>query len=1071
MRRILASISLMLLSSTAFAQKAAPQYTSLWSLGDSLSDVGRTYARTKAISDAACTRIFCSDITNITQPMGNLYFNGRFSNGLVWAEYLSKLNNIPYDSKKNLAWGGAVTGSPLSPKYELLIHLEDQVSQFKNGVTGNEFSRFNITPTATQLKYQDASSYGTKPLITLWIGGNNFRQIIEDNTVTIPGTWLTPEITYTRSSLDAQRKLLVENVPKDLRAINTTISGRKDIAQQGATYYVPTVADVSTTPKFASLPPAQGQPLSAAVKQTNRDLKAALYNLEDEFKQSNPLTRLVVIDSAAMLAEVQRDPASYGFLFAKTNCVDSETGKYTNGCNAANVGDYLFWDQFHPTTKGHEMIAQYAQTTDYLEYGAAVTLTQPYVANIEIRNRDFNGTIAGTGSMIKQGEMTLTLAGQNTYSGGTRIDNGWVRVASDTNLGARSGALTLQGGGIRASQSFTMQRDVRVNASVSYGEIGGSRFGGAFFVDPNAVLTLQNNTISGTGSIRKDGAGTLDIRSTVADARDLTQVDAGLLKINTTGAYRSAVVNIGVEGALGGSGTIIGSVNNAGRLLPGNSIGTLTIQGDLIQQDSGSYQLEVDTNRTDNLIVTGTMTLDGDVNVVTDATDKLTNQTFTVARSTGAMAGQYDEVVDLSPFLSETLSYSANSVSVTFARNFAAPAVTANQRAVAAHLNASYQTGAQGDLDNVFYGLDTTGTNAVGAAALDQLSGQSIGNLLTADAVQRGQFTRALEDRISARRSGRGNGDLGANASMLSLGADSAGLGGALQDASTAVAQSGPGQKGAGDGAVSAWARVLGGPTSVGGAGAFDMTGVGVLLGVDKALGNGLVGISLGYGNFDNNGYNGGNSSADSYQVSLYGSLQSGHWFLDGTLGYAYSDYATNRALTFGNLTRVATASPNGNDVTFSLKSGGVLALGAFTAEPSLGFDWYHLSRSAFSEGYAGSAGLNVDSATLDLVMPSVGVRLATTYAFGAISLSPELSARYYYNFGDTNVGTTAGLIGAPALPFTVDTTGIGRNIGVLSAGLSAQQGEHLRVFGQYELSLSDDVTAQAFSAGLKYTW
>jgi outer membrane autotransporter protein len=167
----------------------------------------------------------------------------------------------------------------------------------------------------------------------------------------------------------------------------------------------------------------------------------------------------------------------------------------------------------------------------------------------------------------------------------------------------------------------------------------------------------------------------------------------------------------------------------------------------------------------------------------------------------------------------------------------------------------------------------------------------------------------------------------------------------------------------------------------------------------------------------------------------------------------------------------VATASPNGNDVTFSLKSGGVFALGALTAEPSLGFDWYHLSRSAFTEGYAGSAGLGVDSASLDLVMPSVGVRLATTTSFGAISLSPELSARYYYNFGDTNVGTTAGLIGAPALPFTVDTTGIGRNIGVLSAGLSAQQGEHLRVFGQYELSLSDDVTAQAFSAGLKYTW
>ncbi|MFG1413229.1 autotransporter domain-containing protein [Xanthobacter sp. VTT E-85241] len=1069
MRRILASISLVLLSSTAFAQKAAPQYTSLWSLGDSLSDVGRTYDRTSYLSTVGSVigGVFTGGglSVDITQPKGPLYYKGHFSNGQVWVEYLSKLNNLPYNADRNLAWGGAVTGTPYSNALAAVVqHLEQQVGQFDDKITGIKRAWYDPR---SNVPAEPASSYGNKPLITFWIGGNNFRQQIED---TNWYTFISNRTAY-YSTLGTQKEILLKNIPDDLRTINATINNRKDIAQLGATYYVPTIADVSTTPKFIGLSDADRLPLSATIKDTNRELKARLYNLGDEFTQANAQTRLVVIDSAALLAEVQRNPTAFGFKNARDNCVDSETGKYTNGCSAANVGDYLFWDQFHPTTKAHEMIAQYAQTTDYLEYGAAVTLTQPYVANIEIRNRDFNGTIAGTGSMIKQGEKTLTLAGANSYKGGTRVDNGLVRVSSDRNLGDASGVLTLQGGGVSASQSFTMLREVRVNASVSYGEIGGTTFGGTFNVDPGAVLTLQGSALSGTGSIRKNGAGTLDIRTSVTSSRDLTQVDAGLLKINTTGEYRTKVLNIGAQGSVGGSGIIVGTVNNAGRLLPGNSIGTLTIQGDLIQQDSGSYQLEVDTNRTDNLIVTGTMTLDGDVSVVTDATDKLTNQTFTVARSTGTMVGQYDEVVDLSPFLSETLSYSANSVSVTFARNFAAPAVTANQRAVAAHLNASYQTGAQGDLDNVFYGLDTTGTNAVGAAALDQLSGQSIGNLLTADAVQRGQFTRALEDRISARRSGRGVGDLGANASMLSLGADSAGLGGALQDASAAVAQSGPGQKGVGDGAVSAWARVLGGPTSVGGAGAFDMTGVGVLLGVDKVLGNGLVGISLGYGNFDNNGDTGGDSSADSYQVSLYGSLQSGNWFLDGTLGYAYSDYATNRALTFGTLTRVATASPNGNDVTFSLKSGGVFALGALTAEPSLGFDWYHLSRSAFTEGYAGSAGLGVDSATLDLVMPSVGVRLATTYGFGAISLSPELSARYYYNFGDTNVGTTAGLIGAPALPFTVETTGVGRNIGVLAAGLSAQQGEHLRVFGQYELSLSDDVTAQSFSAGLKYTW
>ncbi|GGF65310.1 hypothetical protein GCM10007301_26330 [Azorhizobium oxalatiphilum] len=1065
MRSVFAALSLALLSSTAFAQTAAPTYTSLWSLGDSLSDVGRTYAR-----------------TNVwylpTFPKGPLYYNGHFSNGQVWVEYLSAINNLPYNADRNLAWGGAVTGPAYATTVSLLIqHLEQQVGQFTDKVTGT--SGFLGIGGTAQLS---ASNYGNKPLITFWIGGNNFRQSVEDTS-----GWSTLFNNATKlAALFPAHDTIITNVPADLRKINSAINGRSDIAQNGATYYVPTVADVSTTPKFSTLPSDQRAVLSTNVKQTNRDLKVALYNLQDEFSAANPNTRIVVIDAAALLAEVQANPTAYGFTDAVHNCVDGESGEYTNGCSAATVGNFLFWDEFHPTTKAHEMIAQYATNTDWLELGAAVSLTNPYVANIEIRDRTFAGTIGGSGSMIKQGERVLTISGQNTYTGGTRIDAGTVRISSDANLGAVSGLLTLNGGAISASSSFAMQRNVQVNAT-----------GGTFDAQQGAVFTLTGNTISGDGNITKTGTGTVDFRSTMdttantlglteaisTTGRQLTTVSAGTLKINTTNAYITYRMDVAAGAILGGSGTILtsapgavstdgraGGIFIAGTLAPGNSIGTLTIDGNVTFTDAGVYQLEVDNDKADHLVVTGTMNLDGHVQIVTDPTDKITNQSFTFATSDGALSGAYDGVVDASPFLAEWLTYSGNTATVHFARNFAAPARTANQLAVAQHLNAAYRTTAQGDLDNVFYGLDTTVTDAAGANALDQLSGAALGSLTTADAIQRGQFTRALEDRMSARRSGRTG--AGGDATPLSFGPDNSGIGGLFQDASSALARMQPAPAGTtGETGVSAWTRVMGGPANIGGQGATDMQGLGVLLGMDKSFGNGLAGFSFGYGMFETDPGLGGRSSADSYQASLYGSLQHGNLFLDGTLAYAYTDYSSSRTLAFGALSRTATASPDGNDVTASLKAGGVYDMGKVSFEPSVGFDWYHLTHSGFTESGAGSAGLVVGSQTMDLMMPSIGLRLASVLDAGTFSLTPEFSARYYYNFGDTSVSTTAGLIGAPAAPFTVESTGFGRNIGVLSAGLSAQQDANLKVGTRYELQLSDNVAAQLFSLDLKYTW
>ncbi|MEW6640998.1 MAG: autotransporter domain-containing protein [Pseudomonadota bacterium] len=106
--------------------------------------------------------------------------------------------------------------------------------------------------------------------------------------------------------------------------------------------------------------------------------------------------------------------------------------------------------------------------------------------------------VASGGSLVKAGTGTLTLTGTNTYSGGTTINAGTLAVASDANLGATAGNLTLGGGTLRFLSGFTTDRWVTLNAG-----------GGTF--DTNGNDAALQGPIGGSGALIKVGAGTLTI--------------------------------------------------------------------------------------------------------------------------------------------------------------------------------------------------------------------------------------------------------------------------------------------------------------------------------------------------------------------------------------------------------------------------------------------------------------------------------------------------------------------------------------------------------------------------------
>jgi autotransporter-associated beta strand protein len=96
---------------------------------------------------------------------------------------------------------------------------------------------------------------------------------------------------------------------------------------------------------------------------------------------------------------------------------------------------------------------------------------------LKVQSGNFSGDITGTGSLEKTGTDTLTLSGDNTYSGITTVSDGTLEIGN----GGTDGNIT---------------GDIVNNASLVFNR-------------SNAVL--YNGDISGTGSLTKDGGGILTL--------------------------------------------------------------------------------------------------------------------------------------------------------------------------------------------------------------------------------------------------------------------------------------------------------------------------------------------------------------------------------------------------------------------------------------------------------------------------------------------------------------------------------------------------------------------------------
>jgi autotransporter-associated beta strand protein len=205
-------------------------------------------------------------------------------------------------------------------------------------------------------------------------------------------------------------------------------------------------------------------------------------------------------------------------------------------------------------------------------------------------NLSFDGVISGTGGVENRtGELTLT--GINTYQGGTRLSGGTIVVSRDENLGAASGGITFGGdfATLKFASGFTINRNI-----ASTGIAAG--------FDTNGNDATLGGVISGSGGLFKEGLGTLTLTNT-STYSGLTEVIRGGLRVN--GSIAGSEVTVDTQGWLGGTGTV-GSTTVYGALVPGNSIGTLNVNGSLAFQSGSAYLVQLSPTAS----ATGAVTID-----------------------------------------------------------------------------------------------------------------------------------------------------------------------------------------------------------------------------------------------------------------------------------------------------------------------------------------------------------------------------------------------------------------------------------------------------------------------------
>lgn len=300
MKKELVATGFFLFSVMSPLKALAADFTQFYIFGDSLSDTGNVSTFTQV-----------SPIGSI--PPDPPYFQGRFSNDRIWVDYLGEqigltptlfanLSTTAPTQGVNFAFGGSNSGV-------------DNV--FIPGVPGvlNQVGLFTQPFLANNQKVDPNALYA------VWGGGNDY--LFGQN----------PNVNQVVNNLSQSVGLLTQAGAKNILVLNLPDLGK-----------IPLVSSSANSSNFTALTNAHNAMLATAL--------AELSNIPD--------VNIIPVDIDSVFNRVVANPAEFRFNNIDSSCVvyRIQINQVLRSCD--NPNDFFFFDEVHPTTNVHRLIAETA---------------------------------------------------------------------------------------------------------------------------------------------------------------------------------------------------------------------------------------------------------------------------------------------------------------------------------------------------------------------------------------------------------------------------------------------------------------------------------------------------------------------------------------------------------------------------------------------------------------------------------------------------------------------------------------------------------------------------------------
>jgi phospholipase/lecithinase/hemolysin len=304
-----------------------PTIHTIYTYGDSLSDQGNLFAATDLL--------ILPEMPGTGIPRADYYFQGRFSNGWNWVDFLADeldaYSDPSFYTGTNFAYGGTRTkyntvevDSSKKKKVRELAAIIPQGNAFPEDV-------FPWTLEGQRKAYKETKPNDPDALHIAFSGSNDLVDIIfmvglgildleED-----AGEWIAKVVTGVEKAVD------------------------KYIDRGAKNILVPNLPNLGVVPGI----PGPFKPLATAL---SAQFNAALSTM---LAAKAELVNIIPFDTFILTTDVINNPSEFGFTNASNACysgfVSPEDGETITVCE--NPDSYVFWDREHPTEAFHQLLA------------------------------------------------------------------------------------------------------------------------------------------------------------------------------------------------------------------------------------------------------------------------------------------------------------------------------------------------------------------------------------------------------------------------------------------------------------------------------------------------------------------------------------------------------------------------------------------------------------------------------------------------------------------------------------------------------------------------------------------